>query len=246
MRISVSGTANQGKTTIVSDFVKKWPTYREANFNYRKLLEDKGLSHSKGTSKETQMAILEGMAKEILSWDPDENIIMDRNPLDNIVYSLWAHDKGVGDIDDKFIEECIPIVAESMRAFDILFFVPITKAHTVEIVDDGTREADETYINEVDAIFKAIQYQYRHDIKNCPFFIEEDAPAIIEIFGDPLTRMQMIAQYIDVDGDAIEADNSQFSPENIAAMEELLTDQQRAVLNSQMKEAGIDIDKLKG
>lgn len=239
MRISVSGTACQGKTTLIKDFLKEFPSYELATFDYRKLLEEQGLGHSKGTSKATQKAILEGMVNDILQWPLDKNIIMDRNPIDNIVYSLWAFEHGVGDIDEEFINECIPLVHESMRAFDIIFFIPITKAHKIPISEDRLRETDPEYIKEIDAIFKAINYQYFNDIKNSPFFPEDDSPAIIEVFGPREVRMHMIRQYIDVDGDLIEATGNVMQE-----MEELLTDQQKALLDDQMEELGLDMNRI--
>ena len=107
MRIYISGTAGQGKSTLINDFMAQWPSYKQSEFNYRKLLKEG--QHSAGTNKETQQIILDGMIDEVMSWRRGTKVIMDRGPLDNIVYSLWAHDKGICDIDE------IPSIAQLNR-----------------------------------------------------------------------------------------------------------------------------------
>jgi len=199
MRIAISGTASQGKSTLLKDFLEEWPVYSTPDNTYRDLLTDK--EHSKSTTEDTQWNILNQMV-DVLQENgktSSNNVIFDRCPLDNIVYSLWAHEKG--HVSKEFIDKCIPIVKESLRSLDIIFFIPLTKAHTVPIVDDGTRETDSEYIKEIDNIFKAMAAYYYQDTG--PFFVHDDKPAIIEVFGEPLARLEIIKLYIDADGDSI-------------------------------------------
>jgi hypothetical protein len=203
MRIAISGTGNQGKSTLISDFQQEWPNFKTDSVTYRQKLVDEKLPHSKEATKDTQWRILNHMIDEMQSYGPDDNIIMDRCPIDNLVYSLWCFDKGVGDIDKEFIDKCIPLVCESMRNLDIIFFTPITKAAPVAIEDDGIRETDEVYIKEIDNIFKMIGAQHHQNSGTNPFFPKDDAPGWIEVFGNRQMRIAMIRQYVDVDGDLI-------------------------------------------
>ena len=116
-----------------------------------------------------------------------------------MVYSLWAHEKG--DLSKKFVDKCIPVVKESYRFLDIIFFTPLTRVHKVEIEEDGIRNTDPTYIKEVDNIFKTLLQYYYEDVG--PFFIKDDKPAIIEIFGNRIERIEMAKLYLDADGDAM-------------------------------------------
>ena len=226
MRIAISGTGNQGKSTLIKDFLQGWPTYRTESSTYRDKLVAEKLPHSKNATKDTQWKILNHMIDEMQTFKSNDYVIMDRCPIDNLVYSLWCFEKGVGDIDKEFIDKCIPLVRESMKHLDIIFFIPITKFNNIEIEDDGVREIDPNYIKEIDHIFKAIQAQYQQHPQENPFFPKDDSPALIEIFGNRHERVEMIKLYLDIDGDVIEGDQSElFNPENLDLMEKLLKQQ---------------------
>lgn len=231
MRIAISGTSNQGKSTLISDFLKTWPNYKTESKTYRELLKEQKLPHSKKTTKDIQWKILNLMVEELQRYKKDDYVIFDRCTLDNIVYSLWACEKQQGKIDEKFISKCIPVVRESLRHLDIVFFLPITKVSPVEIKDNGTRETDTVYINEIDALFKSLNAQYKHNLGRTPFFPPDDCPGIIEIFGNPVERIQMIKWYIDAEGDLIGGDVSSpdnvFNPDNLNEMAKLIESQKQ-------------------
>jgi|TARA_R110000744_G_scaffold203471_3_gene322368 hypothetical protein len=239
MRIAISGTGNQGKSTLINDFVQEWPNFKTESSTYRAKLVAEKLPHSKNATKDTQWKILNHMIDEMQTFGSEDNIIMDRCPIDNLIYSLWCFEKGVGDIDKEFIDKCIPLVCESMRNLDIIFFIPITKAAPVAIEEDGVRETDEVYIKEVDNIFKMIGAQHHENNGRNPFFPKDDAPGWIEVFGDRQTRVAMIKQYLDADGDLIggteESMNELINPhdgqstdEARQQMNDLLKDQEKA------------------
>lgn len=196
MRIAISGTACQGKTTLINDFLQEWSCYKTPDKSYRDLLTG---DHSTDTSEDTQWDVLNFMVDQLQETKKGDNVIFDRCPLDNLVYTLWAHEKGL--IDKEFVDKCIPIVRESMRALDIIFFTPLTKVHQVKLIDDGTRVADAGYIKEVDTLFKTLLQYYYQDLG--PFFVKDDKPAIIEVFGERQERIEMLKLYLDTDGDAI-------------------------------------------
>ena len=195
MRLAISGTAAQGKTTLLNDFLEHWDMYKTPDVSYRSVL---GENHSKQTCKETQWAVLNHMIDQMEQSSSDDFVIFDRCPLDNIVYTLWAYHKGVGDIDEMFVEKCIPVVKESMKLLDIIFFIPITNVTQDSIEDDGTRETDVEYILEVDNFFKAMYTNWSKEDER--FFPKEDRAALIEIFGSPEERIKMIEFYVDSSG----------------------------------------------
>jgi hypothetical protein len=229
MRISISGSANLGKTTLVNDFIKEWPKYKTSEFNYRKLLEENKYPHSKSCNKDGQWAILNGMIDDLQKYTADDKIIFDRSPIDCLVYSLWAFEKQSSDIDAEFINKIVPLVRESMHFLDIIFFIPKTKLSPVEIVGDKLRETDPVYIEEIDNIFKALMYQYHSNFNKTQFFPKDDCPAIIEIFGNREERIHLIRQYLNTDGNIIgeEADTI-LNPQNLSDIENLLQEQQNA------------------
>ena len=202
MRIAISGTACQGKTTLVKDFLDLWPSYTTPEKTYRSVLQENNLSHSSKTNKETQRKILDFMIEEQQKYRSSDNVIFDRCPLDNLVYSMWACEQNNSDIDEEFVSSCIPLVRESFRNLDIIFFIPITKVAAVETVEDGIRDTDQKIIEEVDHIFKAVHRDHEHNPKT-NIFVVDDKPAIIEVFGDRRERIEIIKLYIDAEGDAM-------------------------------------------
>jgi len=232
MRIAVVGTACQGKTTFINDFIKTWPTYHRSNESYRKLLKEEKININKKVDKDGQWKILNCLIDDIQCTDKNDDIIFDRCPLDNLVYSLWAEDKQSSDIDKKFIDKCIPLVQESMKSIDIIFFIPITKAAPVKLEIKQNREIDKTFIEEIDHIFKGIEHNLmRHGV--CPFMAKDDRPPIIEIFGTPEQRIEMIRFYLNDKGDLIEDETSVLDSKNINDMERLLRAQKSALVEEQ-------------
>ena len=229
MRIAVSGTANTGKTTFIKDFLKKWDNYSTPEKTYRDVLKENKLNHSDNTNKKTQKCILDFLVNQQKEYTKDDNVIYDRCPWDNLVYSMWAMEQGNSDIDEKFIDECIPIVRSSMKDIDIIFFTPITKASPIKIEDDGVRQADEQYIKSIDSIFKEFYRRYMHQSFE-PFFPQGDVPAIIEVFGTPQERIYMASLYVDIDGDAIEGDMESLLGEE--SLKGLLGEQKKELFNT--------------
>jgi len=214
MRIAITGTACQGKSTLIQDFLKEWPSYQIEKSNYRDVIKEKNYPHSKKCTKESQWAILNCKIDEMQKYSKRDKVIFDRCSLDAIVYSLWSFDKQATDIDKEFIDKCIPLVKESVKSLDIIFFIPITKIAPIPIVEDGMREIDQEYITEVDNIFKTIIHSHHIKPGSTPFLPSYDCPAIIEVFGSREERIQIIKQYLDADGDLIGDNTNIFTPDS--------------------------------
>lgn len=214
MRIAITGTACQGKSTLIQDFLKEWPSYQIEKSNYRDVIKEKNYPHSKKCNKDGQWAILNCKIDEMQKYSKRDKVIFDRCSLDAIVYSLWSFDKQATDIDKEFIDKCIPLVRESIKSLDIIFFIPITKVAPVPIVEDGMREIDEEYITEVDNIFKTIIHSHHIKPGSTPFLPSYDCPAIIEVFGSREERIQIIKQYLDTDGDLIGDNTGLVTPDS--------------------------------
>ena len=225
MRIAITGSACQGKTTLTNDIIANWPMYKRSKESYRDYIKENNIPLNKNATKEHQLQILKHLLEDIKSTSKDDNVVFDRCCLDNLVYSLWCNAKDNTDIDDDFIRECIPLVKESMHHLDIIFFLPITSVAPVPIIERNNRETDPTYIAEIDNIFKVISHDLYKTGKS-PFFPDEDRPPMIEIFGSPAERIEMVRLYINTTGNLVE-DNSIFSTENIDMMEQLIQTQKK-------------------
>jgi len=207
MRIAISGSTNMGKSTFITDFIKKWDMYETPQKSYRDILKDKNLPHSKESTEETQKVIMDFLTDQALENSTKENVITDRCVLDCLAYSAWLNLNGV--VSDKFLDEQRILVRETIKLYDIIFFTPLTKAATVPIENDGFREIDETFREEIDNIFKAFGQSYNQ----CDgrIFPKEDSPAWIEIFGSREERIKICELYIGEDGNMYGGDESLLS-----------------------------------
>lgn len=212
MRICISGTGCQGKSTLIEAFLEKWPNYSTPKKTYRDLIVKEKYTHSKKTNKETQWAILNNMLDQMTTYGKDDHVVYDRGPIDNLVYTLYAYSKGDTDIDDEYVGKTIEIVKESVKLLDINFLIPITKFNNDDYSDKITNQkskvnkkncVDGEFIEECNTIFQAIKHDWETN-PSTKFFDIRDMPAIIEVFGTTEQRLQIIAMYLDISGDLVD------------------------------------------
>ena len=200
MRITVCGCSGIGKTTFIQDFLKNWPSYKSSGATYRELVKAKGLSLNKEGNKESQSIILDCLLDEALKYKKTDNIIHDRGTLDNLVYTLWLKAKDKGGIDDNFIQKTFQMVKQSMFFYDVIFYIPYDDT-TITTEKRENRETDKEYNMELDNFFKAIHSMYYDKNEYLfPFKDPSGVPALIEIFGSPIERIELAKLYIDPDG----------------------------------------------
>lgn len=233
MRIAFSGTANTGKTTLIKNFLAVWSGYTTPEKTYRDIIKEKNMSHSSGTTPDTQWDILNFMVDQLQQTTKDSKIVFDRCPLDNLAYTLWAHDKGIEGFDKQFVDKCIKIVKESMRSLDIIFLLNYDES--IKIVDDGLRDTDVEYIKEIDNIFNALYEQYAQNYDADIFFPKNDSPGIIKLPSKPQQRIDIISEYIDPSGNIYGDEHSIFNPSKLDELEALVR-QQKAALEQEQKE----------
>ena len=200
MRIAISGTNNQRKTELVRQMLVKWPVYQTPESDYKDTLEriaEEFPDPGQIKSCDIQWDILNEMLDTMQTYSEDDKVVFNRCPLDNIVYSLYLHEKdpeGSG-IDNAFIEKCIPIVRESMKLLDIIYTVPITSSEETEY---------EIMDKEIDTLFLMMFKESQKD--SSTFFPGDDRPAVIEVFGNDPERLHMIGMYLDDEGELIGGD----------------------------------------
>jgi len=207
MKIAVIGTQCIGKTTYVNDFLKKWPMYSKPEKSYRDVIKEKNLNKNENGDEESQKVILDCLVDQAIESSKKDFVIMDRCVLDNLAYTAWLN--ADGKVSDEFFEKTRLIVKETLKFYDILFFLPITKFSNIKIEDDGLRSIDEAYRQEVDALFKVFQISYNK--ADGRVFPTEDSPAMIEIYGNPQERITLTEMYIQPNGTPYGEENSLMS-----------------------------------
>ena len=223
MRISISGTAHSGKSSLVKSFLYTWKNYKSPEKTYRDLLKEEGLDHSSKTTTDTQERILDFMIDQLQSYDDTSKVIYDRCPLDNIAYSMWCHDKNKEGFTREFISKQITLVRESMRHLDIIFICRYNEqvGKTTE-KENELREKDPSYIKEVDNILYSLYQQWMQNPESNVFFPKEDVPCLIVLPDDQQQRIDLIAEYVNPQGELFADEESILNPDNLNELEQLV------------------------
>ena len=207
MKIAIIGTSCIGKSTYINDFLKKWQMYTTPENSYRDKLKELNLPHSKESNEETQSLILNSLIDELTQTSKQDFVIYDRSVVDVLAYSTWLNLNGK--VSDKYLDQQRILIRETVKLYDILFFIPITKVAPVNIEENGFREIDPIYREEIDNIFKVFQESYNRG--DGRIFPTDDCPALIEIFGSPQERIKLTELYIMENGKSYGEDQSLIS-----------------------------------
>lgn len=216
IKICVTGAQGLGKTTLINEFIKNWPMYKMPSESYRDIAKrNPKVQLNQNGSEESQEIIRDALIDQAITHSKDENIIFDRCVLDNFVYSMWlAHN---GKVSDLFMERQIPILKESLKLYDIIFFIPKMADYEIPIVPsaDGQRDLDPVFQTEIDNLFKAMIMDYWKEKRT--FFPSDDCPAVIDIPVGPLQdRINYIKLYVNKSGGCFgEEDSLIANPDNV-------------------------------
>jgi hypothetical protein len=114
------------------------------------------------------------------------------------------------------------------------------------IVDNGIRDIDPVYVDEINTLFKTTLKQIQKGVEHSPFFPAGDSPGIIDIHGTTEERLAQIALYVTEDGNAFGEEQSLVNMDELNKMYDLLREQKSTMVDEQKSQLGIlDLDKLK-
>lgn len=198
MRIALIGAQNTGKSTLVENFIQKWPMYKKPEKTYRDIIKEKNLPLNKEASKESQRTILNALVDEAQQAcaKEDKHIIFDRCTVDNIAYTLWHYAKDTAGFSVEYVIDSKAIAALALKYFDIIFYVPIREE--IPVVPREGREIDLIFRDEINNIFDALVESYEKQTK--AFFPDEDCPAVIRLEGPPDMWIPQISLYVKDNG----------------------------------------------
>lgn len=198
MRIALIGAQNTGKSTLVDNFIQKWPMYKKPEKTYRDIIKEKNLPLNKEASKESQRTILNALVDEAQQAcaKEDKHIIFDRCTVDNIAYTLWHYAKETTGFSVEYVIDSKAIAALALKYFDIIFYVPVREE--IPVVPREGREIDLVFRDEINNIFDALVESYEKQTR--AFFPEEDCPAVIRLEGPPDMWIPQMSLYIKDNG----------------------------------------------
>jgi len=128
MRIAVSGAHCTGKSTLISELERSWPTYVSMVEPYRQL-EEEGHLFAEMPSVEDFELQLERSIDSILESNSD--CLFDRCPADLLAY-LMTHDDAV----DFDVQGWLPRIQDAMQRLDLVVFVPIEDPDRIAVSAD--------------------------------------------------------------------------------------------------------------
>ena len=155
MKIGLCGTMSVGKTTLVNALkeLEQFKGYEFATERSKYLME-LGIPLNTDSTFLGQTVFMAERASELLI----DNIITDRTIID--VMSFAQASKSIDSTDkEAFYAYAIRLLKE----YDYIFYV---SPEGVEIEDNGIRETNASYREEIDVIIRHILSQQKHRIKN--------------------------------------------------------------------------------
>ena len=208
--------------------------YTTPTRSYRDIIQESGLGHSSKTSAESQLLILDWMMEEQKKYPKNANVIFDRNPWDNLAYTLQGNANGL--ISDEVAAATISLVREALKDLDIIFW--IKKDATIKVVADGLRDITEGFIEQTEEIFKDLFHQYCENLESDIFYPPQDCPALIMMEGSTVDdRLAFIGEFIDYKGDLIETETSILDPKNVELLEQMIGEQKGEMANEAQLQA---------
>jgi len=155
MKIGLCGTMSVGKTTLVHA-LQELPEFKDYMFRTErsKYLMSQGIPLNTDSTLKGQTVFLAERSSELIQ----ENIITDRTVIDVMAFAQASKSM---DWTDK--EAFYAYATRLIKEYDYIFYV---SPEGVEIEDNGIRETDAEYRNEIDIIIRLILSQQKHRIKN--------------------------------------------------------------------------------
>lgn len=227
MRIAIVGAQCVGKSTLIRHFIQQWPSFSIPEKSYRDLIKDQNISLNENGNLESQRIIRDVLVDMALENAGKTHTLHDRNPIDNLVYTLWLADKdkfeGNDDEISDFIATSILLTKESMKFYDIIFWLPINE--NIPLEESENRSVNIDYRKEIDNIFYGIYEHYKTNTGL--IFDKENQPTMIPLEGELHQKLATIAMYIGPDGNLVENEGSAIMDLQTAYEEECLRRQVR-------------------
>ena len=190
MKIAICGTQCVGKSTFIKDFIEKYPEYSTPTESYRDVIVKHKLNLNQQADIKGQTIILNKLIDEVLTMG-NENVILDRSIIDNLVYTSWAKEQKSSNITYDYLIDAFNYGIRFINQYDLIIHIPLVgDGSDPVIVDDNLRATDPQYRVEIDELFEDVL----NDLVQLYNFPRE---RIIDVCGSREDRMNQISMIID-------------------------------------------------
>ena len=174
MRIGLCGTMSVGKTTLVKA-LQELPEFQDYHFatERSKYLRDLGIPLNTDSTVRGQFVFMAERASELMY----DNLITDRTIWDVCAFTLSAKS-----ISWYYKQSLIESASSLMSYYDIVFYI---NPENIEIEDNGVRETDSQYRNDINYAIVELLQQYKPN-------------KLIEIKGTTEERIQQIKEALNL------------------------------------------------
>jgi len=155
MKIAFVGTVSVGKTTLVKA-LSKLPQFKDYYIatERSKYLRDLGIPLNSDSTLKGQTIFLAERCSELIN----ENLITDRSIIDVMAFTKSA--KSINSIDKISFDN---YASNFINEYDYIFYI---SPKGIEIEDNGIREIDANYREEIDFNIIQLFNNYKYKIKN--------------------------------------------------------------------------------
>ena len=174
MRIGLCGTMSVGKTTLVKA-LQELPEFQDYHFatERSKYLRDLGIPLNTDSTVRGQFVFMAERASELMY----DNLITDRTIWDVCAFTLSAKS-----ISWYYKQSLIEAASSLMSYYDIVFYI---NPENIEIEDNGVRETDSQYRNDINYAIVELLQQYKPN-------------KLVEINGTTEERIQQIKEALNL------------------------------------------------
>ncbi len=124
MRLAVSGTHGTGKSTLIAQFLERFPDYTHEPEAFETLGDDVELTDSGAPTAESLRRLLSYTVATVRAASSRLNVIFERSPADYLAYAAASRGAwGAEEVRD-FIRGHTADVRSAMRQLDVVAYVP--------------------------------------------------------------------------------------------------------------------------
>ncbi len=197
MKIAFCGVPTVGKTDLINEVVKIWPSYIKSVDKNGELYSVESRFDIGKLDK-----IMDEFVNSAMFVEGKKNIVHDGCIIDALahIYMFFGmHPEANTEILAKYHG----LVYAAIQYYDVIFYIPYRTKFKRDL-EKITKE-EFLYLTKLDEFYAAIFDEWKKTNKSMfPFDSKLGCPPIIEVFGTTLEdQVQMLKLYIDENGDAV-------------------------------------------